>query len=200
MAAAFQVEQVQQVPLSPQAGAPFLCAVLTGCLPTILANRVHDWWADRLVDGQPPHRHDFDIANFVSEVRYVSISKYDFEKQDYKMRVGSTEILEINGQELTGKFFFESLAADAVKPARAYFALLREQTILGFHVGRSPHKNQPWQLMSSVHLPIRYDDSFGFIHYSKVLDADRFEVLARDVNARLAASGPRSVAIFAKDR
>lgn len=197
MAQAVRPQQPSQVPRQAAAGAPMLCAILHGSLPKPLANPVYDWWSRHLVDGQPPSRSDFDILNFAHDVRHISLSLYDREKDDYRFRVFGTVVVDVTERELTGRYFLESLRPNAVEPARAYFALLRERSIAGFHIGHSPHGDRPWQLMSSVHTPIRSGNTVGFIHYSRVLGSNLFETIAKDINARLTASGPPTVIVSA---
>jgi len=162
------------------------CESLFLCLPStfprgFLDNPVLAWWQRRASSDRVQYS-DFDIIEFPSSIKNISVSQYDEEISDYRINVSSTVIEEVIDIKLSKQPFISSQKPKYQDVFREYTQYLTESRCFGIHYGFVAHGGNEWSRILSQHLPVCFADGEpGFIHHTVAVERAAVPRVDRDI-------------------
>ena len=119
--------------------------------------RLYDYWNAKRGDRPAPSRRDIDPVEIPDLLGFVNIFEVQDEPRDYKVRLNGSEVSEMMGQEVTGRYYSTILSGSDAVRCKAAFDLCVDQCRPTIVETSLAFCGKPYMAQTIVALPLSSD-------------------------------------------
>lgn len=152
--------------------------------------RLYEYWAAKQAGRRAPARCDIDPVEIPELLGFVNLFEVQNDPRDYKVRLNGTEVAEMLGQEITGKFCSTIMSGSEAVDCKAAFDLCVDQCLPTTVETSLAFCGKPYMAQTIIILPLSSDgervDMIITAHSYHSIDAANQPI---DLNAHRRANG-----------
>lgn len=119
--------------------------------------RLYEYWGAKQAGRRAPARCDIDPVEIPELLGFVSLFEVQNDPRDYKVRLNGTEVAEMLGQEITGKFCSTIMSGSEAVDCKAAFDLCVDQCLPTTVETSLAFCDKPYMAQAIIILPLSSD-------------------------------------------
>lgn len=137
-----------------------LAATPVGASPEIAEarlRRLYEYWSTKRGDRPAPSRRDIDPVEIPDLLGFVNIFEVQRAPRDYKVRLNGSEVAEMLGQDITGKYCSTVISGEDAVRCKAAFDLCVDRCLPMIVETSLAFCDKPYMAQTIVVLPLSSD-------------------------------------------